>query len=582
MFEGALGKNHAISRVLIEELFRCGVDLVCISPGSRSTPLVLAAAEHTGLQKKVHVDERGAAFYAVGHARATGRPVALICTSGTAVANYLPAVVEASQSFIPLIVITADRPFELHDTRSNQTIKQRGIFGEFVRWECELPPFTEEVPPRALLSSLDYAIFCARRSPAGPVHINIQFRKPLVKQGEEIPSSWHQDLREWSESSAPLTNYLEVAGAFDGEGLTKLCGTIEASSRGVITVGELAPRDQLNPAFLRLARHLKWPLIADVSSGLRFILGGDGVSCHAAAYLEGADDLLSPDVILHFGGSLVSNSTNSFLEGGKNLIHIYDQSHRHDPFFKVKTRIVASPVSVAELLCEKTSPSPSSLLPLFSEMERAASTVIETSSFEQISEIEAVRAIVRDAPHSTALYLANSLPVREGDLWVGSNVNELVVGVHRGVSGIDGTLACAAGFAEGTRKLTTLIIGDLSFLHDLNSLLLVRESEEPIIIIVLNNDGGAIFSFLPTIPSLPCFERYFETPHGLHFEKAAALFSLPYYNPSSIEELRANYRSCVESNRSSVIELFTSKARTSEEHQDLKARINQAIAELKL
>lgn len=580
MFENALGKNHGISRILIEELHRNGVDLVCISPGSRSTPLVLAAAEHDGLKKVVHVDERGAAFYAVGYARATGRPAALICTSGTAVANYLPAIVEASQSCIPLIVITADRPFELHETRSNQTIKQRGIFGEFVRWECELPPFTEEVAPRALLSSLDYALYCASRSPAGPVHLNMQFRKPLIASDEGIPSVWEHDIAGWINSKAPLTTYLEEEGRPGETTLKHLEEVISSSRRGVITVGELAPRFQRSDAFVRLADHLGWPLLCDITSGLRFNGITQGFSCHASAYLDAAGDLFTPDVILHFGGSLVSNSTNAYLERGEHLVHIHDQAQRQDPSFKVRSRVVGNPELIAEAVQGRIAPHPSKLKSVVATLEDTTRTIIERFSPSSLSEIQAVRTIVGAAPKNSSLYLANSLPVREGDMWVGASDQELLLGVHRGVSGIDGTLSAASGFAHGNARLTTLITGDLSFLHDINSLLLIRESKEPIITVIFNNDGGAIFSFLPTIPSLPHFERYFQTPHGLRFEEAARLFSLPYYSPTTIQELVLVYERCVNEKRSAVIEIVTSKSETYTHHRELKESISRTVREI--
>jgi len=579
MFENALGKNHAISRILIDELHRNGVDLVCISPGSRSTPLVLAAAEHDGMEKVVHVDERGAAFFAVGHARATGRPAALICTSGTAVANYLPAIVEASQSCIPLIVITADRPFELHETRSNQTIKQRGIYGEFVRWECELPPFSEDVPPTALLYSLDYAIYCAKRSPAGPVHINMQFRKPLIAPEEGIPSVWQRDIEEWIGSEVPLTTYLEEEGIPDQATLDYLGRVISTSRRGVITVGELAPRFQRSDSFVRLANHLGWPILCDITSGLRSN-GNDGISCHASAYLDAAGDLLVPDVILHFGGSLVSNSTNAYLERGAHLVHIHDQAQRHDPSFKVRSRVVCNPALLAEALRERIHHLPSEIKTIIDKLENDTRSLLHSFSPSSLSEIEAVRAIVRAVPTDSTLYLANSLPVREADMWVELSDQRLMLGVHRGVSGIDGTLAAASGFAHGTSQMTTLITGDLSFLHDLNSLLLIRESKEPIVTVVFNNDGGAIFSFLPTIPTLPHFERYFQTPHALKFEEAARLFSLPYYSPSTVEELERCYKRCVDSRQSAIIEIFTSKADTYAQHRELKELISRKVKEI--
>ena len=254
---------------MIEELVRNGVSSFCISPGSRSTPLAAAAARHPGARTVVHYDERGASFFALGQARGSGRPAVMICTSGTAVANCLPAVVEASMDMIPLIVLTADRPPELRDTGANQTIDQSQLFGNHVLWQADLPCPDDKLDPTYRLTTIDQAVYRAQNMPAGPVHLNCMFREPL----EPLPSDdcravLSESIENWKAGSKPYTNYASPIVTPDTDTLKEYAGIINDASCGLLLVGSLHSEKD-SQAVRLLSKHLGWPTLPDIRSGLR-------------------------------------------------------------------------------------------------------------------------------------------------------------------------------------------------------------------------------------------------------------------------------------------------------------------------
>src|ERR671920_355220 len=272
--------NRLWANLIVEELVRCGVDFFCVAPGSRSTPLVAALAANDRARSLVHFDERGTAFAALGYARATGRPAAWITTSGTAVANGLPAVVEASTDGVPMILLTADRPPELRQTGANQTIDQPDIFGDFVRWRFDLPAPDPGMDPAMVLTTVDQAAYRAGRAPHGPVYLNLMFREPFLSDPEDEhvlsgPSSWAQ-------SDEPYTRYAATKSAVDWMGIQGLWETLRPVRRGLVVAGRLASRKQ-GEAVMRLADALGWPLLPDIGSQVR--LGVVGLASHYDALL---------------------------------------------------------------------------------------------------------------------------------------------------------------------------------------------------------------------------------------------------------------------------------------------------------
>ncbi len=575
--------NYLWSEILVEELVRNGVRRFVISPGSRNSPLVLAAANHAEAETTVHTDERGAAFYAQGYAKSGGKAAALIATSGTAVANFYPAVCEASQSAIPMILLTADRPVELRDTGAPQTMKQANIYGDYVRWSLDLPCPTTEIKPQFVLTTVDQAVHRATRSPAGPVQLNCQFREPLAPQGSgEDFTNYMRPLDQWEKSDRPFTEYSVPKLRINPEELEEIIDKIAHSKRGLIVGGPMpafAKRENIR----QIAARLKMPVLADVASGLRFGRGvAENVMAHYDYVLreEAFCENNLPDLVLHFGGMPTSTPLNRYLKkSSPEYIYVNNTPFRQDPLHQVTRRLEMEPDEFCKLLADRNVDSASDLLPDFQKAERiAAETLGSLLSAEQgCSELGIARSIINNLPENHNLYLANSMPIRDADASGLKRDAAMQVGFNRGVNGIDGTLASAAGFAAGNGRPTTALLGDLALLHDLNSLLLVRNSGFPITVVVLNNNGGGIFSFLPIAEKNPHFEEFFGTPQNVTFEHAAAQFGLDYHKPHSMAEFEAVYREAVSVHKSALIEIQTERNANREAHKRIWQRVNDAI-----
>jgi 2-succinyl-5-enolpyruvyl-6-hydroxy-3-cyclohexene-1-carboxylate synthase len=581
-----MGLNRIWSGLVIEELVRCGVTTLCISPGSRSAPLVIAAAENTRACTLVHTDERGAAFYAMGYAKATGRPAALICTSGTAVANYFPAVIEASQSTVPLLILSSDRPVELRDTRSPQTINQVNIFGDYLRWHFDLPAPDTAVSPSFLLTTVDQAVYRAVSRPAGPVQINCQFREPLISDRQKgYWDTYLSVLDPWQKTGRPFTTYAKSESIPSTEEVARIREIIGRSKNGVLIAGQLSAGTD-KEAIIRLASELGWPLLADINSGIRFACSASesahNVVAHYDLYLrmEKFRKKFSPDLILHLGGMPVSKSLNQYVEESHaEYVVVNAHPFRQDPMSRVTQRIEANPARFALQLSERIQKIPSGLTGIFCKAEEISRTVIRDSvlPLDDISEWAVSHIIFESVAEDSGIYLSNSLPVREADAFAACSHKRLAVGCNRGANGIDGTIASAIGFAAGLNRPTTLLIGDLAVLHDINSLALIKKIEVPVSIVLVNNDGGGIFSFLPVAKLTEYFERYFVTPHGLKFKKAAELFRLPYESPESLSSFRRVYQRAIDSGTSSIIEVHTERDRNRVEYEMIWKKVSEKV-----
>jgi 2-succinyl-5-enolpyruvyl-6-hydroxy-3-cyclohexene-1-carboxylate synthase len=581
-----MGLNHIWSRLIIEELVRCGVTKLCISPGSRSAPLVIAAAENRRACKVVHTDERGAAFYAMGYAKATGRPAALICTSGTAVANYFPAVIEASQSAIPLLILSSDRPAELRDARSPQTINQVRIFGDYLRWHFDLPAPGTAVSPLFLLTTVDQAVYRAVTGPAGPVQINCQFREPLISSAEtECWESYLSILDPWQKSGFPFTTYAKSESIPFMEDVDRAGKMIGNSGNGLLIAGQLSTGTD-KEAVIGLASKLGWPLLADVNSGIRFAgsesESANNVIAHYDLYLrvEKFRKRFFPDLILHMGDMPVSKSLNQYIEESRaEYLVVNTHPFRQDPMYRVTQRIETSPARFALELSERIQETASGLTGIFRRAEEISRTVIRDSvpASDRISEWAVCRVIFESVAEESGIYLGNSLPVREADGFAACSGKRLAVGCNRGANGIDGTIASAIGFAAGLNRPSTLVTGDLAVLHDINSLALIKKIDVPVTVVVLNNDGGGIFSFLPVAKLTEHFETYFATPHGLKFRNAAELFGLPYESPESMSSFRKVYQRSIDSGISSIIEVHTERDKNRVDHEMIWKKVSEEI-----
>lgn len=612
--------NHLWARLIVAELWRCGVRSFVLGPGSRSTPLAMAVAEfeapdhaRTRPFVTVHVDERGGAFYALGAGRCSETtPTVWITTSGTAVANGMPAAVEADVAGVPLLLVTADRPHELRETGANQTIRQPGLFGSVVRWAFDGPVPTASIDPTFVLTTVDHAVARSRGRPGppGPVHLNLPFREPLapipherdevLALVEQIPPRWFADLRQ---PYTTVTQPLVALGEYEIERLVQRLKPVE---RGVVTAGSLALIPGLGLG--KLAAHLGWPLLPDVLSNARLARG-----TYANPNLVPYFDLVlaserfraayKPQAVLHAGARPTSKRLQTWIDAAAPNPYLvaHDGPGRMDPAHRVTHQLQGWTGGLLESLKEALDPQEGGewLRDWQTASDAVAETLDELLGDDRLTEPRVARLITERIGEGQSLFAAASMPVRDLNSFAIPDGDRAFVAANRGASGIDGTVASAVGFT-GHRPINgpgVLLIGDLALLHDLNSLAMLREGP-PLIIVVINNDGGGIFHFLPVAPgrregALPAdvFEPFFGAPHGLRFEHAARMFGLDYARPESASAFveafdAAQRRSETTDDRgnvyyrhgcSTLIEVVTDRVENATLHRAITERCAQAV-----
>ncbi|HEX9697607.1 MAG TPA: 2-succinyl-5-enolpyruvyl-6-hydroxy-3-cyclohexene-1-carboxylic-acid synthase [Actinomycetota bacterium] len=494
----------ACASLLADELARGGVEDVCVSPGARSTPLALAVARHPRLRVHVILDERSAAFFGLGIAKATRRAVALVCTSGTAAVNWHPAIVEARYSQTPLIALSADRPPELHDTGANQTIDQRGLFASAPLWFFEMPvPAIEDDSERVWRSVAARAVAVAAGPPAGPVHLNLPFREPLAPSAE-IP-----DLGSGREGGAPWERHSPAALAADAHPIEDLARLIEAARDGLIVCGGL---EDDAPSILDLAERIAWPLVAEPQSGLR----RDGALSAPQLIL----DRIDPSVVLSVGAPPTSRATRALLGRAGRVVTV-DPSRWNDPDRRSSWTLRADAALLADALIATIKPREDrAWIERWRAADAAARDAADTlmDSWDEPFEGRVARDVARAVPAGGLLAIGSSLPVRDLDTFMAPREDVWVIG-NRGASGIDGFVSTVLGIAQ-TGEPTVGLMGDLTFLHDAGSLAWLASRAKPAVLVVEDNGGGAIFDLLPQ-GSIREADDLFVTPHELSIEAIA-------------------------------------------------------------
>lgn len=537
------------ARAIVEGLIRQGVRSFCVAPGSRSTPLMLAIAEHPEAEASVHFDERGLAFYALGLAKASQKPVAILVTSGTAVGNLLPAVMEAAADRVPLILLTADRPAELRDCGANQTTDQVKLFGSFVRWSVDLPCSDGAIPEGFLERVVAQAIYQATRSGGGPVQMNCMFREPLLSAAETVECQ-----------SICYADSMRLASQSTLEKWAK-----KLSGKGAIVLGTLAQGQDLTPLY-QLSEKLQWPILADSTSGAR--ARHPNLIAHYNTLLQ----ILEPEAILHLGERFVSKPLLEWIARSKpaHYLHVANHPFRQDPAHVVTDRLECDPM----LFCEQILPCAASQNSWLEEWQSAscavATAVEEFFSLEpQESEMQLMRTLASTLGPDWALFLSNSMPIRDADhLFFPSGATGPIF-ANRGLSGIDGNIATAIGIAEGSKRPTLAVLGDLAALHDINSLAQLKNAHYPVVFLIVNNGGGGIFSFLPIREKKEHFEKYVAAAHTLRFEHAARLFDIPY--KTSISEALQEKVSC-------LVEITTQREENYQQHLRLQEHLKTALS----
>lgn len=573
--------NTLWGSLIIEELRRLGVDYFVISPGSRSTPLTVAVARNSGVHHIIVYDERGAAFHALGYGRATGKPAALICTSGTATANYLPAIVEAAQEAIPLIAITADRPPELRDTAANQTIQQPGVYSHYVRWSFDLPAPDLRIPPTMVLTTVDQLWHRSVGHDPGPVHLNCMFREPLAPVPGKIPAKYLQPLQRWMDKDHPYTRYRLSPLMPSDDDIRQVKTALLRARRGLLVLGWTG-YPHPNPALHTLITRLNWPVFADIRSGYRMASPKRPIIFYFDQLLHARSlqRKLRIDTILHVGRPVTSKRFLQWLDAypPEQYIHIAPGPERQDPVHRITLRLQASITHFVERLTQTEIPvRPSPILEWLMDQSQAIDQFLRKSlETDSLNEVTVARMIATYIPPEHALFVGNSMPIRDLDMFAPPADKCLPVEGNRGASGIDGLIATAAGYAAGAGKPVTLLLGDLSLIHDMNSLLQLASLPHPVILVVINNHGGGIFQFLPIARFPEVFERFFLTPHELTFQKLAEFTGLEYQKPTTLAAFQQVYTEALQKKRSCIIEVETQHA----DYRRLLERLGQFIDQL--
>ena len=537
-------RNTALATALVEELARCGVRHAVLSPGSRSTPIALALDREPGIELTIVLDERSAGFVALGAALSGGAPSIVACTSGSAAANLHPAVVEADQAGVPLILLTSDRPPELRGIGAGQTIDQIRLYGSADHWFCEVG--THEADDAGLLHHRSTACRAYGEAVAGrgPVHLNLSWREPLGPEPRPGEVSAEGLARDSRSGERPLT--VPIAGREPNAAtVDALAEAVERSGRGLIVAGRQT--DPRLPAILaELSAASGLPILADPLSGLRFgPHDRSGVITTYDAITRSAPADLEPDFVLRFGDMPTSKPLRAWIAAcGAEQIVIDPPGGWNEPTRLAGAFVRADPVSVAIALAARTSPGDGAWRERWMAADGAAAEAIDgvLSETPWPNEPAIHRALGQAFADGEQVLLASSMPVRDAEAFMAGGPAEVRLFSNRGANGIDGLISTACGLAAGSNAPTWAVLGDLALAHDLGGLATLRAAEAPIRLVVVDNGGGGIFDFLPQAAQIEAaaFERLFTTPSKLDVAKVADLFELPYVevaDPASLASL---------------------------------------------
>jgi 2-succinyl-5-enolpyruvyl-6-hydroxy-3-cyclohexene-1-carboxylate synthase len=575
--------NTALASAFTEELARSGLRHAVVSPGSRSTPLAVALWRQAEIEVTVIVDERAAAFFALGAAQASGEPVALLCTSGTAVANYHPAVCEADESALPLLVLSADRPPELRGIGAGQTIDQIKLFGSSVRWFCEVGTHAADDDGLLHYRSVACRALAAARGEtrAGPVHLNLPWREPLAPVPVEGAVTATEPLALEGRDGRPLTAVTRIDLEPSAFLLDEVAGHIGDAISGVIVAGrQLDP--ELREPLAHLARASGFPILAEPTSQLR--CGPHDRSRVVAAYdLLLRDERFArsvvPDLVLRFGEMPTSKPLRAWLAAsGASEIAIDPRGGWNEPTNRASALLRADPTELAAgwaaRLEKEERPAPERWM----AAERAAQATLdgELEGDGPITEPALHRALGRAHADGDLVYTASSMPIRDQEAFLAAVSTDALFLCNRGANGIDGLLSSGIGAAHAGGRPTTIVTGDLGLLHDIGGLAGLRDVSTPVRIVVIDNDGGGIFHFLPQQGALEGdeFEALLGTPRGVDVGRAAALFDLPHRRLESLTELPDALAA-----GTGLIEVKVDRATNVALHQRLAARVTAALVQ---
>ena len=610
LLRNAANPTYAYVCAFVDELQRTGIHNIVVCPGSRSTPLALAVAAQPGIHMWMHVDERSAAFFALGMAKRSAQPVALLCTSGTAAANFFPAIVEANLTHVPLLVITSDRPHELRENGAPQTIDQTRLYGSHVKWSVDV------ALPEATNAALRYVRTLAGRAtafttaiPAGPVHLNFPLREPLTPAPithQPLPPLVERDTVAWL-GRPDNTPYVTVRNTEqhmpDSATVAHLRELIQKATRGIILVGPLDDTSLLEP-LVYVDQLAGYPILADPLSQMRSV-GATHQSHVLTSYdaflrIDAFVEEMEPDLILRFGAMPTAKPVLTYLKRYPScpLIVIDGNEDWQEPTQLATELIHTDPVALCEALVGTDVSRPSrhdateeGLL----KQTRTGNTWLAAWQQADTYTREALQATIEDftepfegrvftelshlLPEGALLYTGNSMPVRDLDTFFWGS-NKLRIMGNRGANGIDGIVSSALGASAVGNGPNVLVIGDLSFFHDMNGLLAAKLHKLDLTIIVVNNDGGGIFSFLPQADYPEHFEQLFGTPTGLDFSHAAAMYDGSYQRVEDWQQFRQAIQRGMQDGGLHIVEVTTERESNVRMHRQLWKSVEHALVPL--
>lgn len=535
---------------LVDEWVRGGLRAVMIAPGSRSTPMAVALVAHPSVKVSVFLDERSAAFAALGWGMATGEPAVALCTSGTAATHFHAAVAEADLSAVPLLIVTTDRPPELRDVGAAQTIDQSHLFGAKVRWFHE-PGVADENASSSWRSLAARSLALSVGAWPGPVHLNLAFREPLLGVATVERDDVDRRMR---------LGRLVPDDSAVGDIVQRWSGR-----RGVLVAG----RGGASPGSLyRLADALQWPLLAEPRSGAQ-----SRSIAHYDSIVRGADSTLVPEVVVRFGEAPSSKVLGRFLlESGAEQWHVASVGRPYDPDHRVSGHVRCDADALIEAVSDRLRPAPVSWVREWRRRDdaaRAAFTILDDPKGE-LTGPRVARHVVSGLPAGSNLVVSSSMPIRDVE-WFAGDCSHLRVFASRGANGIDGVIATAIGVAAATGRPTGLLIGDVAFVHDASSLAGLSRRGLDLRIVVTDNDGGGIFHHLPQKTALDpdLFETLFGTPHGSDTAVIGQAFGIDSTTAENLSELHTRLRNV----GPSITVVRTDRERDLAEHKRLHLSI---------
>lgn len=539
------------SALLFKSLADAGVRDIVISPGSRSTPLVVAAVREPRLARHSVIDERAAAFFALGQARITGRPSVLVCTSGTALAHYLPAMIEADLTATPMLVLSGDRPHELYDCMAPQTIDQVKLFGEHARHFFDLVPEPSAGSLRSLRRIVAQAVLMTAWPRGGGVHINARARKPLEPVIAKEPDELRLAEMARAIGAEPITMALPPRGMPAAESIAAAAAFVRTAHRGIIVAGPATlTQKPAREAVWSLARATGFAIACEATSQLRYAPKPPDVR-----FVDGLELMLRSksfratapfDMVIQIGAPPTSGPWEQIAPALPRVV--LAEHSWPDPNSRTRVMVLGDLALASTALAEAVRAEPPRLDPGFHERLEVVNAVSwrETervlASRPAMVEAPVVRSLVAKAPAGSVLMVGNSLSVRLVDIYARADERDLEILSQRGASGIDGNVAGAAGAATSAGRPLALLIGDVSFLYDLSSLALAARVRTPLVIVLLNNGGGRIFEQLPIVdvPNIePAIIDHATTPHDTDFSAAATLYGVRFARPTSLAEVDA-------------------------------------------